>query len=151
MTLFGTTPAGQDDAPASLDLDSLLAEPVETAAPEAEPEPEDKHMLDFDFNLDNHEATTPAAEPEQPIATDNAFDFDLSSLEEPQAAAPAAEPAPSLDGMSLSDDPLSTKLDLARVYLDMGDKEGAREVLEELLAEAQGALKAEAETLLASL
>lgn len=53
--------------------------------------------------------------------------------------------------MSLSDDPLSTKLDLARVYLDMGDKEGAREVLEELLTEAQGALKSEAESLLASL
>jgi len=48
-------------------------------------------------------------------------------------------------------DPLSTKLDLARVYLDMGDKEGAREVLEELAAEAQGGLKAEAEALLASL
>jgi pilus assembly protein FimV len=36
------------------------------------------------------------------------------------------EPAPAADGMLL-DDPLSTKLDLAKVYLDMGDRDGARE------------------------
>jgi pilus assembly protein FimV len=107
-------------------------------------------MLDFDFNLDTPEppAAAPAAQPE---SVDDAFDFDMSTLDSlgsPQASEPAA---PSLDGMSLSDDPLSTKLDLARVYLDMGDKEGAREVLEELAAEAQGSLKSEAETLLASL
>lgn len=49
------------------------------------------------------------------------------------------------------DDHLATKLDLARVYLDMGDSEGAREVLLELLNEAQGALKQQAEALLAQL
>lgn len=148
--LFGEEPAAAAPEEGSLDLDSLLAEPEVVAEPVAEPEPEDKHMLDFDFNLDT---PAPAAAPEAPApaAADDGFDFDLSSLDEPAAAPAAAEAAPSLDGMSLSDDPLSTKLDLARVYLDMGDKEGAREVLEELLTEAQGALKSEAESLLASL
>ena len=34
-----------------------------------------------------------------------------------------------------SDDPIDTKLDLARAYLDMGDADGARAMLEEVLAE----------------
>lgn len=34
--------------------------------------------------------------------------------------------------------PLSTKLDLARAYIDMGDEEGARQILEEVLAEGEG-------------
>jgi pilus assembly protein FimV len=60
------------------------------------------------------------------------------------------EPAPAADGMLL-DDPLSTKLDLAKVYLDMGDRDGAREVLQDLVGEAQGSLKEEAEALLAKI
>lgn len=151
--LFGE-PAVADVAPEpDLDLESLLAQPEPEAVQDEEPAPEDKHMLDFDFNLDTPEpVATPAPAPApQAESVDDAFDFDMSTLDS-LGSSPAAEPAaPSLDGMSLSDDPLSTKLDLARVYLDMGDKEGAREVLEELAAEAQGALKSEAEALLASL
>lgn len=148
--LFGEPAVAQPVPEPDLDLESLLAQPAPEPEPPAEEAPEDKHMLDFDFNLDTPEpaAAAPAAQPE---SVDDAFDFDMSTLDSlgsPQASEPAA---PSLDGMSLSDDPLSTKLDLARVYLDMGDKEGAREVLEELAAEAQGSLKSEAETLLASL
>jgi pilus assembly protein FimV len=43
---------------------------------------------------------------------------------------------------------MSTKLDLARAYLDMGDDDGAREILEEVVADATDELKAEAEQLL---
>jgi pilus assembly protein FimV len=43
---------------------------------------------------------------------------------------------------------MSTKLDLARAYLDMGDDEGARQILEEVVADASDAVKAEAEELL---
>jgi len=46
---------------------------------------------------------------------------------------------------------LSTKLDLARVYLDMGDGEGAREVLQELLQEAKGPLRQQANDMLEKL
>lgn len=158
--LFGESDAKPAEVAPSLDLDDLLAVPaepeaVDVAEDEPELEHEDKHMLDFDFNLDSPEPAVQAAPVAAPAdSNDNAFDFDLSTLEglddTPDDTA-QEEPAPSLDGMSLSDDPLSTKLDLARVYLDMGDKEGAREVLEELLAEAQGALKSEAESLLAAL
>lgn len=104
-------------------------------------------MLDFDFQLDEPVSaaspleTLAAAEPD---ANSVDFDFGLDSLG-------AETPAVSTEGMSVSDDPLSTKLDLARVYLDMGDKDGAREVLEELVAEAGGSLKQEAANLLSSL
>lgn len=43
---------------------------------------------------------------------------------------------------------MSTKLDLARAYLDMGDEDGARQILEEVVAEGSGEYKAEAEALL---
>jgi pilus assembly protein FimV len=43
---------------------------------------------------------------------------------------------------------LSTKLDLARAYLDMGDDEGARQILDEVVAEGSEELRAEARTLL---
>lgn len=43
---------------------------------------------------------------------------------------------------------LSTKLDLARAYLDMGDDDGARQILEEVIAEGSDDLKIEARALL---
>lgn len=43
---------------------------------------------------------------------------------------------------------LSTKLDLARAYIDMGDDDGARQILDEIVAEGSDELKAEAQTLL---
>lgn len=43
---------------------------------------------------------------------------------------------------------LSTKMDLARAYIDMGDEDGARQILEEVIAEGSDELRLEAETLL---
>jgi pilus assembly protein FimV len=43
---------------------------------------------------------------------------------------------------------LSTKLDLARAYLDMGDDDGARQILDEVVTEGSEELKAEARILL---
>ncbi|MEQ6289495.1 FimV/HubP family polar landmark protein [Vogesella sp. GCM10023246] len=162
--LMGTAaPAVAPAVANDLDMDALLNEPAPVQETVAEPEPaaaDNSHMLDFDFNLDSMlpaGAATAEVEPPKPASSNDdalaSFDFDLSALDEPLTAAPVAEPveAVSTAGLDVSDDPLSTKLDLARVYLDMGDKEGAREVLEELVKEAQGSLKAEAEALLDSL
>jgi pilus assembly protein FimV len=46
---------------------------------------------------------------------------------------------------------VGTKLDLARAYVDMGDPEGARSILEEVLQEGSTDQKQEAERLIASL
>ncbi|MGN6790463.1 MAG: FimV/HubP family polar landmark protein [Rhodanobacteraceae bacterium] len=48
-----------------------------------------------------------------------------------------------------ADDPVDTKLDLARAYLDMGDPVGARAMLEEVVEEGSQAQKDEARRLLA--
>jgi pilus assembly protein FimV len=45
------------------------------------------------------------------------------------------------------DDEVSTKLDLARAYLDMGDPEGAGDIIDEVLAEGNDEQKAEAQKL----
>jgi pilus assembly protein FimV len=46
---------------------------------------------------------------------------------------------------------VGTKLDLARAYMDMGDPEGARSILEEVLAEGSASQKSEARRLIDSL
>jgi pilus assembly protein FimV len=56
----------------------------------------------------------------------------------------------------LGDEPFTmsevgTKLDLARAYVDMGDPEGARSILDEVLKEGSAQQKQEAERLMASL
>jgi pilus assembly protein FimV len=46
---------------------------------------------------------------------------------------------------------VGTKLDLARAYLDMGDPEGARAILDEVLQEGNAVQKQEAQRLMVSL
>ncbi len=53
-------------------------------------------------------------------------------------------------GAEIGGDPIDTKLDLARAYLDMGDYEGARAMLEEVLTEGSQTQKDEAQRLLDS-
>ncbi|UPG96135.1 FimV/HubP family polar landmark protein [Luteibacter aegosomatissinici] len=48
---------------------------------------------------------------------------------------PDEEPVDTAGPESFSDDPVDTKLDLARAYLDMGDNEGARLMLDEVISE----------------
>ena len=45
-------------------------------------------------------------------------------------------------------DEVSTKLDLARAYLDMGDQEGTKEILQEVLTDGNDEQKQEADELL---
>ena len=98
-----------------------------------------------------------------------AFDFDLSGLEMggTKAAEPAAPAAPSpspIGGMSLDLADLSldsapssggeavgTKLELAKAYLEIGDKDGARDILQEVAKEGSSAQQEEAKKLIASL
>jgi pilus assembly protein FimV len=75
-------------------------------------------------------------------------------------AAPAAAPGPvtvpssfgdsGLSGFDEDDaaDPLSRKLELAEEFRQIGDMEGARDLLEEVVAKAGGALRAKAQAML---
>ena len=51
----------------------------------------------------------------------------------------------------MSDDPLATKLALAQEFNTIGDSDGARTLIEEVIAESSGDLKARAQRLLAEL
>ncbi len=88
-----------------------------------------------------------------------------NSLEQPVAADEPSEPAPvsaprtadmDLDGDDDFDflsgtDETATKLDLARAYIDMGDTEGARDILDEVIAEGNDDQQQEARELITKL
>jgi len=140
--------------------DGFGAPPPPAPAPAAEDDA-------FDFDLTDRGAATPPPPPAAPPADDD-FSFDLTP---PRAPAPAASnyqtqvqplpPIPDLapspsparidDDLLASDDAIGTKLDLAKAYLDMGDPDGARSMLEEVLIEGSDAQKGEARKLLAEI
>ena len=131
----------------------------------------------MDFNLDlgmdekKPEAPKPAAEAPKAAESSGGLDFDLDLGGDKKAeAAPAAEPKLDLSEISLdlgtpadatvvapkaSSDPkwqeVATKLDLAKAYEEMGDKDGARELLKEVMKDGDAAQRGSAEQLLAKL
>ncbi|HET9835237.1 MAG TPA: FimV/HubP family polar landmark protein, partial [Rhodanobacteraceae bacterium] len=132
---------------------------------------------EYHFNFDDlppeesPEAATEVAVPEPPldagsedltvqyVAADMATEPEESSLQ-PEPEEPSFQSEPELEEEQdeditrehpvpgFSDDPVDTKLDLARAYLDMGDPEGARAMLEEVLNEGSEMQKDEAKRLL---
>ncbi len=128
----------------------------------------DEVNQDYDFDFEESPPEEPVAEPGMPAAQppvagsdEITRKHDFIGLEggsesgpvPPSATAPAGldeeatrEPA----APEFSDDPVDTKLDLARAYLDMGDPAGARAMLEEVLSEGSQAQKEEAKRLLES-
>jgi pilus assembly protein FimV len=58
-------------------------------------------------------------------------------------------PLSELEPVTMSE--VGTKLDLARAYMDMGDPEGARSILEEVVQEGSASQKQEASRLIESL
>jgi pilus assembly protein FimV len=134
-------------------------------------EPESVPKFDLDFQLEEPQMPLPPAakatpapkkpQPEPAMAAEG-------SVPAPQLARPAA--AIELDKLDLAFDPqrstfedptpsvldgqwhdAATKLDLAKAYQEMGDVEGAREILQEVLHEGDDQQKAEARSLLAKL
>ena len=111
----------------------------------------------FDFDLDAPApASTPIA-PAAPLPSEAAFafdslppiDFDTEAHREIETEITSA-PLPVEDDFP-GDDGVGTKLDLAKAYLDMGDPEGARSMLEEVLAEGNDTQKGEARRLMSEL
>lgn len=90
-------------------------------------------------------------------SADTSFGFDLPSFEERPMSEPQKKQASasaidsSDDEFFAGEDAIGTKLDLAKAYLDMGDPEGARAMLEEVLAEGAPAQQDEARKLIADM
>jgi len=175
--LFANGHAGQvlgDDERAALhhfDLDKYASGNTPAAPVMPPPIPSQKvSEYHFDFNLTPHPIAPPVAhEPRDIPQHETAPLVDTaqshSSWEFAEEDALQAEPAstghhahdndelshdsyPSHEIGSFSDDPIDTKLDLARAYLDMGDPDGARAMLEEVLHEGTQMQKDTAQRLL---
>jgi len=69
----------------------------------------------------------------------------------PAAVAPAPPAPKAAEDFFAGEDAIGTKLDLAKAYLDMGDPEGARSMLDEVMAEGNDTQKGEARKLLAEI
>jgi pilus assembly protein FimV len=97
--------------------------------------------LDFDLgslSLDMPAVPASATQSEPPMAADSTLDFGDFSIG--SSTPPAAEPS--------DDDPLARKFDLAEEFRQIGDLEGARDLLEEVVNRAEGALKSKAQGML---
>ena len=116
---------------------------------------------DMDFTLDATEKPAPlrpvAPKPEPAMAgaapslarPQAAIDLDKLDLSFDPERSTFEDPTPSvLDGQWHD---AATKLDLAKAYQEMGDVEGAREILQEVLHEGDDQQKSEAQSLLAKL
>ncbi len=80
---------------------------------------------------------------------DEPLPFDLSGISldlDPSEAADVHDTSPG--GLDESGDPLSRKLELAEEFQRIGDKDGARDLLREVLATASGATKTKAQGML---
>ena len=120
--------------------------------------------LDFDLDSDlagNENLAEAAPTLDEPAPAEEASLDDDATLLAPQAdfVPPGSAPSQAANDMGdeeeldfLSDsDETSTKLDLARAYIDMGDRDGARDILDEVLIEGNDNQKSEAKELLTRL
>lgn len=128
----------------------------------------------LEFNLDDFNFSAPPLENQPKAQTstsastqvDAPLEFDLSAFDLGSAGAEAENKLPNSDDIKLDDfdlnmsedshaistgDEASTKLDLARAYVDMGDNDMARSLLNEVLQQGGATQKTEAQTLLSRL
>ncbi|MBE7417840.1 MAG: LysM peptidoglycan-binding domain-containing protein [Ideonella sp.] len=121
--------------------------------------------LDLDLGTNAQPATLAAAPAAAPVASLEMGSISLD-LGAPSGAAPLSsssgpESKPALDfgdftlpaqpsslGALDENDPLARKLELAEEFRQIGDMEGARDLLEEVVAKAGGALKTKAQSML---
>jgi pilus assembly protein FimV len=104
---------------------------------------------DVDFDLGD-------APVEHHAGNGSGLDLDLGTATVPDAAFTATQKLssedlalPDLEPVTMSE--VGTKLDLARAYMDMGDPDGAKNILEEVLHEGSMTQKQEAQRLMESL
>ncbi len=159
-------PAGTDSEPGG------QASAAQPALAGAEPEPLSLDLpgLELDLRLDELPAAEEAEYPPEATEPDSGglsleeidldFDFKLdTTIENDLAGLPAGqatsgeEAAGDVTGDSgpVDEAALQTRIELARAYLDMGDAQTAREMLEEVLQAGSPALQESARALLAEL
>lgn len=153
-------------APAAVD-ETPVDVAAELAAFDSEPafDPLSEFDLPSDFDLSlSLEDDSPAAKSFASELNDVNAELDKlsQSLESPSlephftsedaVAQPEPEPLDDLDFDFFSgSDEVATKLDLARAYIDMGDNQGARDILDEVVKDGDDSQRQEAEDMLSRL
>ncbi len=135
-----------------LSMDDLQTEPAQAADPVADDELEEIELADFSRG-EPDSGDEPVAEASLEVKEVTGFDLDaLGEFGEDEAIA-GAELEESGDALvfAADGDEIATKLDLARAYMDMGDHEGTRNILEEVLQDGSDSQKQEAQSLLDSI
>jgi pilus assembly protein FimV len=154
---LGTPAAESESGATSIEFES--AKPAEAAPP---PEPPSFESMDLGQPADSGIAFDlggPASEEEPAVAEEPAPETPASStdtglnwdFEAGGTAAEAAAPAESAESGGSSWDETATKLDLAKAYIDMGDSEGARSILNEVMSEGNAEQKQQARDLAAQI
>jgi pilus assembly protein FimV len=137
---------------------SLDDEPIASSASSSEA---DLDMpADFDLSLADDLPSTPADDSFAAQLDEVSAELDqLSSGLADELPASLPEASSTAVGQDLDDDfdflsgtdETATKLDLARAYIDMGDSEGARDILDEVIAEGSEGQQQEARDLISKL
>jgi pilus assembly protein FimV len=103
--------------------------------------------IDFDMDLsgmdepvDNIDAVQDSDEEDLGLDLPESIEFNLEDVNEA-----IEEEEDASEGLLNNADEVATKLDLARAYMDMGDPEGARSILDEVMHEGNEEQKREAE------
>jgi pilus assembly protein FimV len=136
--LGASKPASEDDLELPADFDLSLADEIET----------EQASQAFASEIDdvNAELERLSQSLEQP-AIAKPFDSPPTFTEDD---ALLADDEPEFDFLSGTDE-AATKLDLARAYIEMGDADGARDILDEVVAEGDDGQKTEAREMLSRL
>src|SRR5690606_17894394 len=111
-----------------------------------------------DFNFDLGGASEPVEIPSAQIeaqdelaSTETGLELDLSGISLDIGASTDSTGMPEADTVEQESEEVNTKLDLVTAYMDMGDNEGARELLDEVLKEGGPRQRQRAQKLFSSL
>jgi pilus assembly protein FimV len=133
--------------------------PAETLAEDKTEEFPELDFTSIDLDLETETPVEGVMEVEDEMPSDLEGETALETPEVPEVevaaveelaveeAVPAPAPAAGIDPALWEE--VNTKLDLARAYLEMGDREGAREILQEVVQEGDDDQKADAQQLIA--
>ena len=144
-----------------LDLDEGVKDlpPVEPPVVADVPQDDLELPADFDLSLSDEMDSNPAAEPDAFAAELDDVNAELDRLSQSIAEPTFTEADAALGGDLGEDDfdflagtdEAATKLDLAQAYIDMGDSDGARDILNEVLTEGDEKQRGEAREMLSNL
>ncbi|MEG2818401.1 MAG: FimV/HubP family polar landmark protein, partial [Comamonas sp.] len=145
-----TAPADNSQAFAATSLDALEFDLDSFTLPQTAPAAETRAPGLTEERATEQQPLEPAKDP---VANSHIMDFDLGGLSLDLGNGPASSPALTAVAAAPTapEDPLATKLALAEEFNAIGDADGARTLIEEVIAEAHGDLKTKAQSLLSQI